>query len=144
MEIVNDKLAFPIIMLDPVDNRIYAFKWLKDCDWTGIDRINIFNNNTFIDSKGIVYHIEKAVFAKWRGLWGYHFSYNKRIARIHFIASSQEQLDLEGIKQILRERLTRKTPEAFWYKGKKGKLLKRLEAAQTPKAIVDLFLYDLD
>lgn len=140
MEIVNDKLAFPIIVLDPSDNRIYAFKWLRDFDWTAVDSIGNFAGRTIIDSKGRLFVLEKAIFAKWRGLWGYHFSYNKRIARMHFIASSQEQLDLEGIKQILRERLTRNKTEEFWYKGKKGKLLKRLEAAQTPKAIVDLFL----
>lgn len=137
-------MKFPIISLSHNNPNVYAFADEKTSKTCGVDLLYVHNESIILDAEGIEYFIASAHKVKWAYIFGYHPFYKGRSVIVDFNISDKKQLQLDGFKQIVVERLNKGVKPPFWYTKKEIPWLKsKVEEANSFKQVIEIFLYDL-
>lgn len=135
-------IHYPALFLYEADHTIAAH--FKPITYLLKDSLYLYDNCIIIDSSSRMIRISEAVSKGWAFFWGYHLLLKGRSVKIEFIQKSSENITLNQIKSLIKEKLDERWAPIFVDAPKKAKLLKRIVNSSSVKEVINCFLYDID
>jgi hypothetical protein len=100
----SNSLEFPIVAFKQNENYLYSFLKRNELTKTSIRLYNkgIYNNVSFIDSRGYLFDVESVERTGWGTLLlGYSLIYKSRLINIEFNLQELRKLSLQEFKEFI-------------------------------------------